>query len=194
MKTDNNSLLIADSSLVVVGGSYRGGGRGGGGSYRGRGGDSGQPQQQRNINNSSSRSATQQQSGSWTNQPNNSNNSRRSTGPTGLWPNWWMAQSPAPWYPPPPCPYPTLHGWASPWPQGYGPNHNNQAQPSSAQTPQAHLTEVNPLDPQALGDAFQVLNVQESDDWDDPWDMDTGATNHVTGDQGLQEWEDPDQA
>ncbi|XP_021980685.2 uncharacterized mitochondrial protein AtMg00810-like [Helianthus annuus] len=53
-------------------------------------------------------------------------------------------------------------------------------------SPQAHLTEVNPLDPQALGDAFQVLNVQESDDWDDPWDMDTGATNHVTGDQGWE--------
>ncbi|KAF5778428.1 hypothetical protein HanRHA438_Chr12g0558761 [Helianthus annuus] len=105
------------------------------------------------------------------------------SGPQGFWPNWWQM-------PPPPCPYPSQPGWATSAPPNSGPSSgrssSNPAQQSRS-VGQAHLTDLDGLDPNDIGTAFSALT---TDGMDDPWIMDTGATSHVTGDEGLHGWED----
>ncbi|KAK1431376.1 hypothetical protein QVD17_07833 [Tagetes erecta] len=82
-------------------------------------------------------------------------------------------QQPPPWYPSP-CPYPTQPHW----PNTTKPTSYNQA-------PQALLTEINPLDPTALGEAFQAMHVESRDFENDQWYMDTGASSHISGDPAI---------
>ncbi|KAL3647879.1 hypothetical protein CASFOL_008847 [Castilleja foliolosa] len=110
------------------------------------------------------------------------------------WPSpapWFSAPGPTPWpnaWPtPPPCPYPTQAGWANPW-HTFGPSNPRpnsqprQQQPASGQRqPQAHLTDLDSFDPDALSAAFSAMDTNG----DNQWYMDTGATAHVTGDQGI---------
>ncbi|XP_035839576.1 uncharacterized protein LOC118487132 [Helianthus annuus] len=132
---------------------------------------------------------------------------------------WWVGPtgSPAGWAPPP-CPYPTQAGWASPWQQGFQqpsprPNGNRPATGSTSRTsPQAHITDYDPLQPTHIAEAFQAVPTAQPTEFDplqptdigeafhaftmdsgDPnWIMDTGASNHLHADSGLQDWEDVD--
>ncbi|XP_021995508.1 uncharacterized protein LOC110892666 [Helianthus annuus] len=133
------------------------------------------------------------------------------SGPAPSWPNYWNMP------PPPPCPYPTQPGWAPPpWANPShspnGPNNNNYTHQSPntnlGPTAQAHFTEYNALDPTDLSDAFSNMQATDKDDqvqhtafttmhaenMDALWHMDTGATTHVTGDAGFQDWEDHNEA
>ncbi|XP_022003988.1 uncharacterized protein LOC110901469 [Helianthus annuus] len=87
---------------------------------------------------------------------------------------------PAPYWttPPPPCPYPTQPGWASPWPM-QSPNGPQQPTTHEQSSAQAHMTDVNPLEPTELAEAFQAMAL---DPENPQWFMDTGATNHLTAD------------
>ncbi|KAL9995335.1 putative RNA-directed DNA polymerase [Helianthus debilis subsp. tardiflorus] len=102
-----------------------------------------------------------------------------------LHPWWATAYGPPTGWAPPPCPYPTQSGWATPWQQGpWQPNSrsNNNRASSSRASPQAHITNFDPLQPTDIGEAFQALAV----DSDDPeWHMDTGASNHLSADPGI---------
>ncbi|KAI3746199.1 hypothetical protein L6452_08623 [Arctium lappa] len=99
-------------------------------------------------------------------------------------PNW------AYWCPPP-CPYPTNPGWASPWagspmpawptPRGSLAHHKSGQKPSGPAVNQANLTTFNPLKPTQLGEALQTMTM---DPVDDQWSMDSGATDHLTCNQG----------
>ncbi|KAJ0921561.1 hypothetical protein HanPSC8_Chr05g0192981 [Helianthus annuus] len=114
------------------------------------------------------------------------------------YPPWWAAQ-PGPHYgwAPPPCPYPTQAGWASPWqPNSWQPspeqtssdrpNSNKSKHGSSRNAPQAHITDFDPLEPTDIGQAFQALVIDSNDP---DWNMDTGASDHLTDDEGSQDWE-----
>ncbi|KAJ0809132.1 hypothetical protein HanPI659440_Chr01g0011321 [Helianthus annuus] len=144
---------------------------------------------------------------------NNTNNSNPRPKNSGLphnhqwvpynFPNQPMPQwsSLYPWMPPP-CPYPTQPGWA-PWagpPQhNPGPQYHNHttcqqqhntgpSRKHSSSGPSANLADFDPLIPTQLGEAFQTLNMNADDDGE--WNMDTGASDHLTGDQGTEEWTD----
>nr|KAJ0212261.1 hypothetical protein LSAT_V11C400222620 [Lactuca sativa] len=79
------------------------------------------------------------------------------------------------WASPPPCPYPTQAGWASPWP-------TSSAQQQPRQPPdEANLTTVNPLKPSEHGAAFSAMNLEQEHD---AWYMDTGSTSHLTANEG----------
>ncbi|KAJ0724594.1 hypothetical protein HanPI659440_Chr12g0449381 [Helianthus annuus] len=124
----------------------------------------------------------QQQSrgpGSGPRNPSNRNHNRGQ-------PNWNPTQYP-PYWPnnfwtttPPPCPYPTQPGWASPWTMPQPPSQQtNTTDQSSAQ---AHVTDVNPLEPTELAEAFQAMAIEPEPS---QWFMDTGATNHLVADSGM---------
>ncbi|KAD3640471.1 hypothetical protein E3N88_29694 [Mikania micrantha] len=113
--------------------------------------------------------------------------------PSPYWPN-----SPSPWtpqhswptppyWPTPPCPYPTQPGWAAPWqPRPPSAPRSNPRPNSSHSTPpaQAHMADYNALDPTDIGNAFQAMTL-DPNQADNHWYMDTGATNHLTSDQGM---------
>ncbi|XP_076888522.1 uncharacterized protein LOC143538970 [Bidens hawaiensis] len=108
-------------------------------------------------------------------------------------PYWAHPQSYAPYWTPPPCPYPT-QTWAQPLDPRHAPRSiNNPATTSQSQhsSAQAHLAEVNPLEPTQLANAVHALSVG-SGDGDDQWHLDTGSTSHVTYDPGFQGWHDPE--
>ncbi|XP_076934660.1 uncharacterized protein LOC143601033 [Bidens hawaiensis] len=100
----------------------------------------------------------------------------------------WPAQSSGYWHPywapPPPCPYPTQSGWASPWQPNSSPWYPQASRPPtrSGSQPQAHLADLNPLEPTNLGYAFDAMTMQPPDE---SWFMDTGATNHLSADSGM---------
>ncbi|XP_022027881.1 protein HESO1 isoform X1 [Helianthus annuus] len=132
---------------------------------------------------------------------------------------WWVGPtgSPAGWAPPP-YPYPTQAGWASPWQLGFQqpsprPSGNRPATGSTSRTsPQAHITYYDPLQPTDIGEAFQAVPTVQPTEFDplqptdigetfhalmmdsgEPnWIMDMGASNHLHADSGLQDWEDVD--
>ncbi|KAJ0478294.1 hypothetical protein HanRHA438_Chr00c13g0849691 [Helianthus annuus] len=99
--------------------------------------------------------------------------------PPPYWPNSFWTTSP------PPCPYPTQPGWVSPWtaPQQLASNLSDQS------APQAHITDVNPLEPTELAEAFNTMALEPEAP---TWFMDTGASDHLTRDSGLSEWDDPE--
>ncbi|KAJ9549313.1 hypothetical protein OSB04_021856 [Centaurea solstitialis] len=94
--------------------------------------------------------------------------------PAGYWTPWWAST--------PPCPFPTQPGWAGPnWPSSArAPSRSQDAAPKPT-TPQAHLSEVNPLEPTDLGTTLHAMTL---DPGDSQWYMDTGATDHLTSNPG----------
>ncbi|XP_022021450.1 H/ACA ribonucleoprotein complex non-core subunit NAF1-like [Helianthus annuus] len=105
--------------------------------------------------------------------------------PTPYWPPYWAGP-----FQPPPCPYPTESGWASPWappnPGSSGPTFNK---PSDAAQQHAHLTEVNPLDSSELEAAFSAMTMEPDTT---QWTMDTGATSHLASKSVPEDWEAPE--
>ncbi|XP_052622613.1 uncharacterized protein LOC111921823 [Lactuca sativa] len=148
------------------------------------------PSQQRNSNRRfpPSRSQNRENPAPPSRQQSVHQNNRRNLPPGQNRPSWSTYPPPywaAPWWAsPPPCPYPTQPGWASPWPAP--PTQQQQGRP-----PQAHITEVNPLEPSELGAAFSAMTLDPNDE---QWYMDSGATTHLTGDAGLQHWDAPNEA
>ncbi|KAJ9552992.1 hypothetical protein OSB04_017037 [Centaurea solstitialis] len=123
------------------------------------------------------------------NNRNNRSNTHASSQPRPQAP----AQMPFPYWalPPywaPPCPYPT-QGWAQPWqhrssisrPITFVPAQQPWGSPQVKA--EAHLAEVDSLQPTQLADAVQALSM-DTRNMDDQWYFDTGATSHVTNDPG----------
>ncbi|KAJ9556387.1 LOW QUALITY PROTEIN: hypothetical protein OSB04_011001 [Centaurea solstitialis] len=95
--------------------------------------------------------------------------------PAGYWTPWWAST--------PPCPFPTQPGWADPtWPSSARAPSRSQDAALKPTTPQAHLSEVSPLEPTDLGTALHAMTL---DPGDSQWYVDTGATNHLTSDPGY---------
>ncbi|XP_076937035.1 uncharacterized protein LOC143604447 [Bidens hawaiensis] len=105
-------------------------------------------------------------------------------------PNYYPHVPPswAAYWAPPPCPYPTQEGWAGQWAAPSAPPQQTRA-PQQSSCAQAHVTEVNPLEPRELGAAFQAMSLDSSQP---EWLMDTGASDHLTHNQGIPDWEDPE--
>ncbi|KAK9057636.1 hypothetical protein SSX86_022472 [Deinandra increscens subsp. villosa] len=104
-----------------------------------------------------------------------------------FWFNGWQG-------PPPPCPYPAQQGWVYPW-NTNAPGAGSSTVGPSKQTrksAQAHLTDLDALDPNAISSAFSAMATTDVQDGE--WLMDTGATSHVTGDPGFEGWEDYNEA
>lgn len=99
------------------------------------------------------------------------------------------AQMPFPYWAPP-CPYLT-QGWAQPSQPRNNPTPAPAQRPSGQVQAEAHLTEVDPLQPTQLADAVQALSM-DTGNTDNQWYFDTGATSHITNDQGLHGWHDPE--
>ncbi|KAK9053377.1 hypothetical protein SSX86_030010 [Deinandra increscens subsp. villosa] len=99
-------------------------------------------------------------------------------------PHWAPQQAYAPYWVPPPYPFPTQN-WAQSWAP---PQANNTAHSKNKQA-QAHITETNPLQPTQLAQAVETLSMESTDD---QWHLDTGASSHVTYDPGFQGWHDPE--
>ncbi|KAK1415156.1 hypothetical protein QVD17_30928 [Tagetes erecta] len=124
----------------------------------------------------------------------NQSNQQRSTEPTAKQPSARPPASPYPFYgfpywAPPPCPfptqgsYPTQGSWFGPPWQPHQPTVQPHQQQStgSSNNAQAHLTQYDAMQPTQLAAAFQALT---TDPVDDQWYMDTGASSHITPDQG----------
>ncbi|XP_076931549.1 T-complex protein 1 subunit beta-like [Bidens hawaiensis] len=126
----------------------------------------------------------------WNNNPNRSRNNfgpnnRNNYGPNYAgpsrqpqtnWPNWWGM-------PPPPCPFSAQPGWAQPsWASnqqiGSG-SHGSSSNNNPHSSPHAHFNGFEPTD---LGQVFQAMNINQNQD---NWVMDTGATSHLTANQGI---------
>ncbi|KAM0020985.1 hypothetical protein Hdeb2414_s0024g00645491 [Helianthus debilis subsp. tardiflorus] len=91
-----------------------------------------------------------------------------------FYPPFWAP----PYWTPPPCPYPT-QSWSQPWyPQASSGSSNTRGNNRAAQ---AHLTEVDPLEPTQLADAVHALSVDSGEE-NDQWNFDTG----------FQGWHDPE--
>ncbi|KAL7587998.1 uncharacterized protein LOC111892734 [Lactuca sativa] len=103
---------------------------------------------------------------------------------------WFSSNARAPYWAywsPPPCPHPTTAGWNSPWncppSQPWTPSSRRPASRTNGLADnQAHLTAYDPMEPTQTGEAFQAMNLEQPDE---QWYMDSGATDHLTGDQGL---------
>ncbi|KAI3724612.1 hypothetical protein L2E82_36395 [Cichorium intybus] len=83
-------------------------------------------------------------------------------------------------------------GWTSPWagppassfwptPTGTPASSKSGPRSPAPAANQANLSAFDPLEPIQLGEALQTMTM---DPVDDQWYMDSGATNHLTGDQG----------
>ncbi|KAF5785529.1 hypothetical protein HanRHA438_Chr10g0442071 [Helianthus annuus] len=98
-----------------------------------------------------------QRTGPWDNNQSYGPAASQNFGPAPWWVN---AYGPPSGWAPPPCPYPTQSGWATPWQQGpwqpTGRSNNNKTS-SSRTSPQAHITDFDPLQPTDIGEAFQAL-------------------------------------
>ncbi|KAJ9547690.1 hypothetical protein OSB04_020233 [Centaurea solstitialis] len=93
-----------------------------------------------------------------------------------------------PWYPSqwaiPPCPYPTTGpnpSWA-PRPDGYTARPSSTAGILGPRPPQAYHMNQAPTVPTNIDQALHTLALNPPDD---DWYMDTGATSHMTSDQGT---------
>ncbi|CAH1423585.1 unnamed protein product [Lactuca virosa] len=131
---------------------------------RGESGNRGRPNQQRNTNRRAPVSASPSRPGyTSSGRPTQTqSNNRRSPMSNQTRPTW--AGYPPPfwahpyWASPPPCPYPTQAGWASPWPTS-----SAQQQPRQPLA-EANLTEVNPLEHSELGAAFLAMTLDQEND------------------------------
>ncbi|XP_074299823.1 uncharacterized protein LOC141630993 [Silene latifolia] len=97
----------------------------------------------------------------------------------------WVPLQPSPWqqqpgWGAPPCPYPTT-GWASPAPNRGPGILGSRPQAFIAQTPVIGAPQ-GALVPTELAATMQTLSLQQPDD---NWYMDTGATSHMTGNEGT---------
>ncbi|XP_076913350.1 uncharacterized protein LOC143571939 [Bidens hawaiensis] len=124
---------------------------------------------------------------------------RTNTNPSGSnqFPHWAALpaknNTPPNWayWAPPPYLFPTQQGWVQPWinsPLNW--NHfqapgssgsKQQTNPLATSSAQAHLDEFDPLQPTQIGEALQAMNINNEDA---PWFMDSGASDHLTSDQG----------
>ncbi|XP_024986570.1 uncharacterized protein LOC112521811 [Cynara cardunculus var. scolymus] len=94
--------------------------------------------------------------------------------PPPYWaPPYWAP----PYWAPPPCPYPT-QSWTQPWQHRINPRPSSNL--PSNRTAQAHLADVDPLQPTQLADVVHALSMEPSDE---QWYFDTGASSHLTYDQ-----------
>ncbi|KAF5784753.1 hypothetical protein HanXRQr2_Chr10g0420611 [Helianthus annuus] len=119
-------------------------------------------------------------------------------------PNYPPSPAPYPWWAaPPPCPHPAQAPWAPTWTR---PAHNTHTQPTANPPPNhsgyglTHPTipytfpappeyqtnpPVDPLQPTELGTALSALTINSPVPM---WNMDTGASSHLTADPGSQDW------
>ncbi|XP_021760551.1 uncharacterized protein LOC110725371 [Chenopodium quinoa] len=100
--------------------------------------------------------------------------------------NWqyapWAAWAPPPWVVPP-CPYPT-NSWARP-PTGQRANQNGILGPRPQHTQHAFTANAPPSVGYAPTDVESALHTLSLHQPDDNWYMDTGATSHMTSNQGT---------
>ncbi|KAF5786664.1 putative RNA-directed DNA polymerase [Helianthus annuus] len=96
---------------------------------------------------------------------------------------------------PPPCPHPTQPtSWATPWnnksaqpPATYTQPTVNMAGPPGFPPPPGSVPgHVDALNPTELGAALNTMHLQPPDQ---AWNMDTGASGHLTNDPGSQDWQ-----
>ncbi|KAJ0833952.1 hypothetical protein HanRHA438_Chr16g0738341 [Helianthus annuus] len=112
--------------------------------------------------------------------------------------------SPYPWWAsPPPCPHPAQSPWTSNWnrpaqttppqqpntqpqpPAGYGLIAPSPSYPYPNLTGYHQPPPIDPLQPIELGTALSALTLNPPMP---QWNMDTGASSHLTSDPGSQDW------